>query len=162
MATLEFGATSYKDPAEITKLLADEGITYERWGTRQQNCAADAEVLEAYAPEVARLKEKGSYVHADLVALSPKTPGLNDICEKFVKEHHHDDDEVRFVVEGNGVFEVQSQKDGAMLKISTEPGDLIVIPAKRRHLFYLTEEKAIRCIRLFKDSKGWEAIYDNP
>ncbi|NRA44749.1 MAG: cupin domain-containing protein [Oligoflexales bacterium] len=162
MATLEFGATSYQDPAEITKVLADEGIIYERWGTRPESCSDDSKVLEAYAPEVARLKEQGRYVHADLVALSPNTPGLDDICEKFVKEHHHDDDEVRFVVEGAGVFEVMSQKGDAMFKISTEPGDLVVIPAKRRHLFYLTEKKAIRCIRLFKDSKGWEAIYSRP
>ncbi|MFK7825387.1 MAG: cupin domain-containing protein [Oligoflexales bacterium] len=159
MATLEFGATSYKDPIEIANLLAEEGILYERWGTKPDAYPDDAAVLDAYAPEVKKLKKKGQYIHADLVALKPDTPDLDQICTKFVREHHHDDDEVRFVVEGKGVFEVMSQKDGSMIKISAEPGDLLVIPAKRRHLFYLTEEKAIRCIRLFKDSKGWEAIY---
>ena len=45
------------------------------------------------------------------------------------------------------------------IKFTAEPGDLIVIPADQRHLFYLTAKKSIRCIRLFKNTDGWEAIY---
>ena len=162
MATLEFGETSIKDPIEIANLLADEGILYERWGTKPEDYPDDAAVLKAYAPEVDNLKKRGKYVQADLVALNPDTPDLENICANFIKEHHHEDDEVRFVVEGSGVFEVLSQKDDSRIKISTEPGDLVVIPAKRRHLFYLTQQRTIRCIRLFKNSKGWEAIYTKP
>ena len=88
-------------------------------------------------------------------------PNLDEICKKFDKEHHHSEDEVRFTVNGEGVFEIADQSnEGEMYKFTAQKGDLIVVPAKRRHLFYLTEKKHIQCIRLFKTKEGWEAIYD--
>jgi 1,2-dihydroxy-3-keto-5-methylthiopentene dioxygenase len=59
------------------------------------------------------------------------------------------------------VFEIEAEA-GEFLKFTAEPGDLIVIPANRRHLFYLTDKSRIRCIRLFESPAGWEAIYDKP
>jgi 1,2-dihydroxy-3-keto-5-methylthiopentene dioxygenase len=106
------------------------------------------------------MKER-SYQSVDLIALRPDTPHLDAITAKFDKEHHHTDDEVRFTVEGEGVFEI-NVSDTERLKLTAEPGDLIVIPAFRHHLFYLTEKRAIRCIRLFKTKEGWEAIYSKP
>jgi len=106
-----------------------------------------------------RLQRERGYQSADLVALKPTTPDLDGILAKFTKEHHHTDDEVRFTVAGEGVFEIATFHDD-FLKFTAEPGDLIVIPAYRRHSFYLTAARAIRCIRLFETSAGWEAIYE--
>ena len=80
------------------------------------------------------------------------------LLAKFSVEHHHTDDEVRFTVAGEGVFEINVTAD-ERVKFTAQPGDLIVVPAWRRHLFYLTDQKTIRCIRLFKDNNGWEALY---
>ena len=91
--------------------------------------------------------------------MKKETPNLDVIAAKFDKEHHHIDDEVRFTVEGEGVFEI-NYTDEDRMKFTAEPGDLIVITAMRRHLFYLTDKKNIRCIRLFKTKEGWEAIYE--
>ena len=135
------------------------GIPVSHWGVKDAEIEHDSQVIEAYKDEINILKAKGSYQKEDLVALSEKTPGLDEICSNFSKEHHHTDDEVRFVVEGEGVFEVYSEDGKKKAKITCQAGDFIVIPAYRRHLFYLTAMKRIRCIRLFKDSKGWEAIY---
>lgn len=160
MASLEFASNKIQDPNQIKKLLAEEGIIYQEWGVKDQvHDFADEAVLSAYSHEIEKLKEDFHYISADLVALNPDTPKLQEICSNFAKEHHHLDDEVRFVVEGEGVFEILSNKTKSMLKIKTQPGDLIIIPAARRHLFYLTASQNIRCIRLFKNSKGWEAIY---
>jgi 1,2-dihydroxy-3-keto-5-methylthiopentene dioxygenase len=101
--------------------------------------------------------ERG-YVQQDEVALSPSTPNIEVICSKFVDEHFHDDDEVRFVLEGEGVFDIRS-RDDRWMRVLVQPGDLIVVPAQRHHRFMLTDTKAIRCVRLFKDASGWVPHY---
>lgn len=158
MARLEFQGKAYTDENEIREVLAEHGVPYERWGVRTEESASDEEIIKAYAPDIEKLKSERAYVTTDLVALSKQTPGLDAICAKFDKEHHHAEDEVRFTVAGEGVFEILSD-EASNLKFTAQPGDLIVIPAERRHLFYLTDKKAIRCLRLFKTKEGWEAIY---
>lgn len=111
-----------------------------------------------YREPVDALKRDRGYVQEDVVALGPDTPNLDAICAKFVDEHFHDDDEVRFVLEGEGIFDIRSDGDEWM-RVVVEPGDLIVVPAKRHHRFMLTEKKAIRCVRLFKDQSGWTPHY---
>lgn|GEM_PF-6364108 len=78
----------------------------------------------------------------------------NQICAKFLDEHYHDDDEVRFVLEGDGVFDIRFGDDRWM-RVVVEVGDLIVVPARRHRRFLLTDQKDIRCVRLFKDASGW-------
>lgn len=158
MAKLEYQGKTYTQENEIRSLLATHGVPFEHWGIRGAGASSDDQVLALYKPEVDRLMHERAYQTADLVALRPATPNLDAICAKFDKEHHHVDDEVRFTVEGEGVFEIEAD-DRRMLKFTAHPGDLIVIPARRRHLFYLTEKRTIRCIRLFKTKEGWEAIY---
>jgi Uncharacterized conserved protein, contains double-stranded beta-helix domain len=56
---------------------------------------------------VARIKREHRYVDQDVVELLPDTPNLAVICAKFDKEHYHTEDEVRVVLEGDGVFDVR-------------------------------------------------------
>ena len=113
--------------------------------------AARAELIE-------RIKREHGYVDQDFVALLPDTPNLDTICAKFDKEHYHTEDEVRFVVEGEGIFDV---RDGAdqWIRIEVREGDIIVIPANTYHRFYLTDQKRIRCMRLFANHDGWSPLY---
>ncbi len=162
MAKVQFKNQSIDDATEIAMIMKEYGLLYERWGTRG-NIENDEDVLTEYASEIEKLNTARGYVTADLIALKPTTPNLDVITAKFDKEHHHTDDEVRFVVEGEGVFELATEnQNDDWIKFTSEPGDLVVIPAMRRHLFYLTDKKNIRCIRLFKDRNGWEAIYEKP
>jgi 1,2-dihydroxy-3-keto-5-methylthiopentene dioxygenase len=161
MAKLEYQGRTYTDADKIRMVMSEYGVPYERWGVRGATGAQDDQVITIYQKEVDKLKKERSYLTVDLVALKPSTPNLPAILAKFDKEHHHVDDEVRFTVEGEGVFEIEADQ-GKFLKFTAEPGDLIVIPALRRHAFYLTDKQNIRCIRLFKTKEGWEAIYDKP
>ena len=111
-----------------------------------------------YQPTMDWLKEKNSYIHQDIVELNPNMPNLQEICNKFLDEHRHEEDEVRFVLYGEGIFDIRSRKDQWM-RVKVETGDLIVVPAGRHHRFTLTEKKTIRCVRLFKDSSGWVPLY---
>lgn len=161
MAKLGFQGKTHTDPETVRTLMHEHGITYERWGVRDKSAASDDEVLVVYKPEVDRLKNERGYATADMIGLRPDTPNIDTILAKFDKEHHHVDDEVRFTVEGEGVFEICTEH-GENLVFTSEPGDLIVIPAMRRHLFYLSPKRTIRTIRMFKTKEGWEAIYPRP
>jgi 1,2-dihydroxy-3-keto-5-methylthiopentene dioxygenase len=129
--------------------------TLRREGVHYEALPTDA---AAYQAPLDALKTKNGYVEQDEVALRPTTPNLDAICAKFVDEHLHDDDEVRFVLEGEGIFDIRSHDDRWM-RVKVEVGDLIVVPAGRHHRFLLTEQKNIRCVRLFKDASGWVPHY---
>ena len=111
--------------------------------------AALSTVSTEYQPPVDALKAERGYITQDVIALEPSTPNLDAICAKFVDEHFHDDDEVRFVLSGEGVFDIRSTGDRWM-RVEVSAGDLIVVPAGRNHRFFLTDSKAIRCVRRFR------------
>jgi 1,2-dihydroxy-3-keto-5-methylthiopentene dioxygenase len=111
-----------------------------------------------YEAELRALAEAAGYVERDIVELTPQTPNLDAICAKFATEHLHTDDEVRFVLAGEGVFDIRDDDDRWM-RVTVEPGDLIVVPKDRYHRFFLTDRNHIRCVRLFQDSAGWVPHY---
>ena len=112
----------------------------------------------SYRSAVDELKNDRGYIEEDIIELKPSTPDLEAICAKFVDEHHHDEDEVRFVLEGEGIFDIRSEDDRWM-RVVVQKGDLIVVPAGRHHRFLLTDSKHIRCVRLFRDRSGWVPHY---
>jgi 1,2-dihydroxy-3-keto-5-methylthiopentene dioxygenase len=111
-----------------------------------------------YRQELDEFKVMRGYVAEDVVELNPQTPGYQELCEKFLREHSHADDEVRFVLEGEGLFDIRSTAD-RWLRVLVEKGDLIVVPQGRHHRFMLTQLESIRTIRLFKDQTGWVPVY---
>jgi 1,2-dihydroxy-3-keto-5-methylthiopentene dioxygenase len=79
---------------------------------------------------------------------------------KFSCEHWHDEDEVRFIVEGRGLFHVHPP-DGPVFAIEVQAGDLISVPRGTHHWFDLCADRRIRAIRLFQDKSGWTPHYTN-
>ena len=114
--------------------------------------------LDGYQEALERLKAARGYVAQDIVELRPEMPNLQAVCDKFKPEHLHRDDEVRFVLEGEGIFDIRAQ-DGRWMRVQVEAGDLIVVPADLYHRFFLTDRQQIRCVRLFKDAAGWVPEY---
>lgn len=148
------------DRAAVTQYLASIGIDYERWELAHA-VAADApaeDILAAYAPEIERLKQRGSYVVADVIDVFPQTPGLEAMLNKFNREHWHDEDEVRFIIEGRGLFHIHAQGK-PVVAIEVEAGDLIRVPRGTHHWFDLCADRRIRAIRLFQDASGWTPHY---
>lgn len=144
----------------IVTYLAPHGIDFERWvAPPQAGPEASAEaILAAYADKVDQLKARGGYVTADVIDVKPDTPGLDGMLAKFNSEHWHDEDEVRFIVEGRGLFHIHP-KEGPVFAIEVEAGDLIRVPRGTHHWFDLCADRRIRAIRLFQDSSGWTPHY---
>jgi len=149
-----------RDAAEITDYLAGIGIDYERW-TADREISSDAseeEILAAYSAEIEKLKAKGGYVTADVINVTPDTPGLDAMLDKFNKEHWHDEDEVRFIVKGHGLFHI-APAFADVISIEMEAGDLIRVPRGTLHWFNLCGDRTVRAIRLFQDASGWAPHY---
>src|SRR5678815_4286206 len=148
------------DAAEITASLASHGIDYERWTPSHpiSDNAPPEEILNAYSHEIESLKQRGGYVTADVIDVNSQTPGLDAMLAKFNREHWHDEDEVRFIIHGRGVFHIRP-RDGAVVAIEVEAGDLIRVPRGTWHWFNLCESREIRAIRLFQDPAGWAPNY---
>lgn len=148
------------NPKEIAAFLAPLGITYQRWPLedRVDPEAQPEEILAAYAAEIDELKRRGGYVTADVINVTPATPKLDEMLDRFNKEHRHADDEVRFIVKGHGIFHIHPD-DGLVFSIQMEAGDMINVPAGTRHWFDLCGDRTIRAIRLFKDPSGWTPLY---
>jgi 1,2-dihydroxy-3-keto-5-methylthiopentene dioxygenase len=144
----------------VTAFLAAQGIDYEQWAPSHPIAATApaAEVLEAYGPEIDRLKARGGYVTADVIDVKPDTPGLDAMLAKFSREHWHDEDEVRFILEGTGVFHIHP-RTGPVFAIEVEAGDLLRVPRGTWHWFDLCADRRIRAIRLFQDPAGWTPRY---
>jgi 1,2-dihydroxy-3-keto-5-methylthiopentene dioxygenase len=148
------------EPAAVTQYLAGIGIHYERWQPSHpvEADASPEEILASYAPEIEKLKAQGDYVTADVISVNPQTPGLDAMLAKFNREHWHDEDEVRFILSGRGLFHIRP-REGRVIAIEVETGDLIRVPRGTWHWFDLCSDRQIRAIRLFQDSSGWTPHY---
>jgi 1,2-dihydroxy-3-keto-5-methylthiopentene dioxygenase len=149
-----------RDPQKVEEHLASIGIDYERWVPAHpiEPGTPAEEVLQTYSAEIDKLKERGGYVTADVIDVSQDTPGLDQMLAKFNREHWHDEDEVRFIIEGRGIFHVHSSEAG-VTAIEVEAGDLIRVPRGTHHWFNLCSDRRIRAIRLFQDPAGWAPNY---
>ena len=150
-----------QDEQAVGRYLADRGIDFERWtpDVRVVEGASAEAILFAYARKIDELKARGGYVTADVIDVKPETPGLDAMLAKFNSEHWHDEDEVRLIVEGRGLFHIHPADGGPVFAIEVEAGDLIRVPRGTHHWFDLCGDRRIRAIRLFQDAAGWTPRY---
>jgi 1,2-dihydroxy-3-keto-5-methylthiopentene dioxygenase len=149
-----------RDDEAIETFLAERGIDFERWTPATElphDATADA-ILAAYAYKIDELKAQGGYITADVIDVKPDTPGLDAMLARFNSEHWHDEDEVRLIVEGRGLFHIHPP-DGPVFAVQVEAGDLIRVPKGTHHWFDLCGDRRIRAIRLFQDASGWTPHY---
>ena len=148
------------DESAVVAYLAERGIEYERLGAAPgtSNSSTSEELLAAYAPKIDELKARGGYVTADVIDVKPDTPNLEAMLKKFSTEHWHDEDEVRLIVDGRGLFHIHPV-DGPVFALEVTAGDLIRVPKGTHHWFDLCGDRRIRAIRLFQDVSGWTPHY---
>ena len=153
---------TFEQQPEMRDYLASIGIDYERWelvpGISAE--ASSQEILAAYEQQIAALKQRGGYVTADVIDVKPDTPGLDTMLAKFNIEHRHEEDEVRYIIAGRGIFHIHPA-NGPVVAIEVEAGDLIRVPRGTLHWFDLCGDRRIRAIRLFQDVTGWTPHYTN-
>lgn len=147
------------DGTEIARLLGEVGVRFERW-TAEHELPADAgsdAVLAAYATSVKRVQHDGGYQTVDVLRLAKGTPNTAPMREKFLSEHLHTEDEVRFFVEGSGAFYLHL--NGKVYQAVLVRGDLISVPAGTLHWFDMGPDPEFTALRWFNNPEGWVAQY---
>ncbi|KMK76089.1 1,2-dihydroxy-3-keto-5-methylthiopentene dioxygenase [Alkalihalobacillus pseudalcaliphilus] len=154
---------------ELVKYLEEQGVIYENWGTEnlpahlvEKFALTDEEkqeILQVYKSEIADISARRGYLTADVISLSDSTPNLDELLKNFVQEHHHTDDEVRFIVSGHGIFAIEGT-DERWFDVELEPGDLISVPENYRHYFTLMDDRKVVAVRIFKTKEGWVPVYE--
>ncbi|WP_048307648.1 acireductone dioxygenase [Halomonas sp. PR-M31] len=141
----------------IAAELAFHGVRFERW-TLQPNVESNANqdaVLAAYAEDVARLKKEAGFAAVDVIGMTPDHPDKVSLRKKFLDEHRHSEDEVRFFVRGEGIFYLHIEQ--RIYAVGCAAGDLMSVPAGTSHWFDMGPEPNFTAIRLFTNQEGWIA-----
>lgn len=148
-----------EDVARIATELAAIGVHFERWDSPVAVFPQDSPetILAAYRPHLDRLMGESGAGSADVIRLDASTPNLSAIRQKFLSEHVHTEDEVRFFVQGQGSFIMHV--DGRVYDANCTAGDLISVPHGVRHWFDAGEAPQVTALRVFTDSTGWVAHY---
>ena len=139
--------------------LAERGIGFERWPAQVQ-LAADADqdaILAAYSSEIARVQQGGGYATVDAIRMTPDHPDRASLRQKFLAEHTHSEDEVRFFVEGRGLFCLHI--GDAVLQLLCEQNDWISVPAGTKHWFDMGAAPSFCAVRFFNNTEGWVAAF---
>lgn len=147
------------DPERIAEVLHQRGVQFEQWPTDGAiNAGADADtVLGAYRAEIESLQQRRGYVTVDVISIDKSHPDKEALRKKFLSEHIHTEDEVRFFVGGRGLFTLHI--DDRIYEILCERGDLLGVPANTPHWFDLGDEPELVAIRFFDNPEGWVAHY---
>ncbi|MDA7087927.1 acireductone dioxygenase [Pseudomonas sp. SA3-5] len=140
---------------DIASTLAAVGVHFDRW---QASAPLDPgssqdQVIAAYRPQIEQLMSERGYVAVDVISVSDDHPDKAELRAKFLDEHRHAEDEVRFFVVGSGLFSLHV--DDYVFAVLCEKGDLISVPAGTRHWFDMGEHPHFVMIRLFGNTEGW-------
>lgn len=150
---------SHDDHAAIASALGAIGVRFEQWHTDASIApgASQDEVIAAYREDIDRLMREEGYKTVDVVSLTPDHPDKAALRQKFLSEHTHSEDEVRFFVAGCGQFTLHL--GNKVYDILCEQGDLIGVPDGTRHWFDMSEQPHFVAIRLFNNPAGWVANF---
>jgi len=156
-------SASSSSKREYKLCLSDMSEDYKNAGIEvaQHSCGlSDDEILKLYDEEIARIKSQFNFKAVDLMSINPefaKREDFNDLRNKFLKEHIHSDDEVRYFIEGSGLFTIHHQKK--VFSILCSAGDFISVPANTLHWFDMGISPSFKCLRFFSDESGWVPVY---
>jgi 1,2-dihydroxy-3-keto-5-methylthiopentene dioxygenase len=171
MTTIKIQGTNevIENQEEVISFLQNEGVIYEEWDTtklpanlQEKYVLSDEEkqsILNAYEEEIKDISARRGYKSWDVISLAEHTPNLDELLKGFEREHHHTDDEVRFIVSGHAVFIIQG-KNSKFFEVHLNPGDLISVPEGVRHYFTLDDDQKVVAIRIFVTAEGWVPVYE--
>jgi 1,2-dihydroxy-3-keto-5-methylthiopentene dioxygenase len=149
----------FHEHGTIADELAKVGVRFEQWEASQpiKPGASQDEVITAYRSDIDRLMREKGYQAVDVISLAPDHPERATLRQKFLSEHTHSEDEVRFFVAGSGQFTLHI--DGKVYDILCEQGDLIGVPDGTPHWFDMSASPYFVAIRLFTNKEGWVAQF---
>lgn len=149
------------DPQAIKTFFNERNLVFEQWtcDVTFDDQATQEEIIAAYAKDLHPFMEKGGYKTADVINMYPGMENYEAIRAKFLSEHIHTEDEIRFFVDGQGLFWFNLETE-PVFNLLCESGDLISVPAGTKHWFDAGASRPfVKTIRIFSDTSGWTPHY---
>lgn len=149
------GPEILRDFDAIAGTLREFGVELEQWDTDRplDPQAGQIEVLEAYDAQIRRLNARYGLRSMDVVSLRPDDPKKAEMRRKFLNEHTHEDFELRYFVDGSGIFYLHT--GDRVYAVLCTAGNLMSLPAGMAHWFDMGENPDFKCIRFFTAADGW-------
>lgn len=146
------------DAGAISAKLAELHVGFERWPVRAiADDAGNEAILALYSAEIERLVAENGFRAVDVVSVNPDHPEREAMRAKFLNEHSHKEDEVRFFVRGSGLFTLHI--GGHVYEVLCRAQDLIRVPDGTRHWFDMGPEPRFTAIRFFTEADGWVGYF---
>lgn len=148
-----------RDAQAIRAQLNALDVRFERWRA-DRDLGSDPQpetVIAAYQHAIDLLVAEKGYQSWDVISMRADNPQREALRSKFLAEHIHGEDEVRFFVEGAGLFCLHLQ--GKIYQVLCEKNDLISVPAGTPHWFDMGAEPHFTAIRVFDNPEGWVAQF---
>ena len=155
------------DANTIIDFLGQRGVAFARWNASAEFApgADETTILKAYQHELQPYMTANAFQNADVVTIHPKTENVAALNAKFLNEHTHSEDEVRFFVAGHGDFWFHLEHPAdEVFGLTCTAGDFLSVPAGVKHWFDMGPADGetspnVKVIRIFTSTDGWTPHY---
>mmetsp|Transcript_1824 Transcript_1824/g.4671 ORF Transcript_1824/g.4671 Transcript_1824/m.4671 type:complete len:211 (-) Transcript_1824:212-844(-) len=146
-----------KTPNEVAtpQKLAELGVLY--WKLDADKYKDDYQ----QDPKLMAIRKARNYSFTEILSVSKDTlPGYEQKIKSFYEEHIHEDEEIRYILDGCGYFDVRDFDD-CWIRIWCCKGDLLILPEGIYHRFTLDHTNYAKAMRLFVGEPVWTP-YNRP
>eukprot|EP00483_Globobulimina_turgida_P004629 UN04638 len=150
----------YSTFEEISRELKSRGLGYEKWETLgcKINFSHD-DIFKYYEKQIDEIMQRFNFKTNDIISITPSSQKKQAFRKKFLDEHIHIDDEVRYFVDGSGCFYIHLAERSEVIRVECCKGHLLIVPANTKHWFDMGPRPYFKMIRFFGIEEGWVAKY---
>jgi len=148
------------DIEDVAGHLAADGIEFEQWQLRhEKDCrfVTESDLLRVYQSEIEKVKADRGYRCFDLVCIGARESQMVSLRDKFLSEHTHTEDEVRFFLSGKALYYIHAKERIHIVQCGA--GDFIRIPKGVKHWFDMGPRPEYCCLRWFDSDAGLDNQY---
>jgi len=147
------------DVEKIAEVLDGVGVHFTRWHAAHAvgKGMTPEQIMQCYQSDISYFVEKSGYQKVDVISMHSEHPQKQALREKFLSEHKHQEDEIRFFVDGEGLFTLHI--NDKVYSVLCCQNDLISVPAGTKHWFDMGTAPTFTAIRFFNNPEGWVAHY---
>ncbi|KAJ0182279.1 hypothetical protein K1T71_001648 [Dendrolimus kikuchii] len=145
----------HKNPPEYISL--DD--LYKKTGVEYFKLNMDTYLTDGVLDKIK--KERGYSYEDEIICSKECLPDYEKKIKSFYTEHLHADEEIRFVLDGSGYFDVRDGNTDEWIRVAVSAGDMIVLPSGIYHRFTLDTNDRVKVKRFFIGEPVWQA-YNRP